>query len=249
MKWFKHPRHTNPTYCLLTWEEKGMLSVVLSACTLEEIFELSTEWLCSLLHVQRPRAEKLLPKFQAILDQLLAESDDFSGKSDQTFGKSDQKVTTFSEKVTKNYASNPRGSIKDRESRENRQERVTPCSPPKGTRAISFEEKHLEAAKGMLEKIKTIYPSTKEPNLKAWANEIRMTCEADSRDLEDLIRVFNWANSDSFWCTNIRSPQKLRKHFDTLIIKMAEKARGPTKHHGYMPVVTEHPVYGETNFD
>ena len=57
---------------------------------------------------------------------------------------------------------------------------------------------------------------TRQPNLVVWANEIRKIDEIDKIPIDEILKVFKAANRDSFWSMNIRSPQKLRKHWDRL---------------------------------
>jgi hypothetical protein len=44
--------------------------------------------------------------------------------------------------------------------------------------------------------------------------------ESDKRDGDHMVKVFTWANNDSFWCSNILSPTKLRDKYDDLVVKM-----------------------------
>lgn len=45
----------------------------------------------------------------------------------------------------------------------------------------------------------------------------------DKRDAKDIERVILWAVQDDFWTGNIRSPDKLRKHFDLMTHQMAKR--------------------------
>lgn len=63
-------------------------------------------------------------------------------------------------------------------------------------------------------------------NKQTWADEFRKLHEIDNRSKQDIKDVIDWATSNSFWQTNILSPKKLRKQFDTLQGQMNnEKAR------------------------
>ena len=73
-----------------------------------------------------------------------------------------------------------------------------------------------------------INPDYKKPNFDKWGDVIRLCREQDGRDLFDLWKVFDWANKDEFWSTNILSPATLRKQYDKLVIKMNQKPRQPT---------------------
>lgn len=85
-----------------------------------------------------------------------------------------------------------------------------------------FSDDDLAFAQYMGEKLVEIMPNMKKPNLESWANEIRLMTERDNRTLEEIRSVFDWANNDSFWRTNILSPSKLRKQFDKLQLKLNE---------------------------
>ena len=75
-------------------------------------------------------------------------------------------------------------------------------------------------AVAMHELIIYVAPHTKKPNFESWANIIRLMREVDKIPLDTIQQVFNWANSDDFWKTNILSASKLRKQFNQLQAKM-----------------------------
>ncbi|MGL5949111.1 MAG: hypothetical protein ACRCYV_08775 [Aeromonas sp.] len=77
----------------------------------------------------------------------------------------------------------------------------------------------VKTAEWMSQRIKRLVPSSRQPNLRMWANCIRLMRQQDKLELSDICALFNWANRDDFWATNILSPQKLRKHWDTLSAK------------------------------
>jgi len=52
--------------------------------------------------------------------------------------------------------------------------------------------------------------------MSVWANEIRKIDVIDKIPIHNILKVFKAANRDDFWSMNIRSPQKLRKHWDRL---------------------------------
>lgn len=45
----------------------------------------------------------------------------------------------------------------------------------------------------------------------------------DKRSPGDIETMIVWATQDDFWSGNIRSPEKLRKHFDLMIHQMAKR--------------------------
>jgi|GEM_PF-2541441 len=78
----------------------------------------------------------------------------------------------------------------------------------------------MDFAKYMHQSILEIAPLTKKPNFDDWANTIRLIRESDGINYDVIQSVFEWANKDSFWKTNIKSPSKLRVKFADLHSKM-----------------------------
>lgn len=62
-------------------------------------------------------------------------------------------------------------------------------------------------------------PKFKEPNFKAWANEVRLMRERDDRTHREMCELLQWAHTIPFWRGNILSPAKLREHWDRLTIQ------------------------------
>jgi len=83
------------------------------------------------------------------------------------------------------------------------------------TKKANFSEKHLDIANEMY-KVVNATTKTKKPDLNQWANEIRKIDEIDKIPVDKILEVFKVANKDDFWSMNIRSPKKLRKHWDRL---------------------------------
>ena len=79
----------------------------------------------------------------------------------------------------------------------------------------SFDQKHLDIANEIYRIINATV-KTKQPNMSVWANEIRKIDVIDKIPINNIMKVFKAANKDDFWSMNIRSPQKLRKHWDRL---------------------------------
>lgn len=87
------------------------------------------------------------------------------------------------------------------------------------TRKVIFQDQDLATAKWMLKLLQDLNPNHKSPNFNEWANTIRLMRERDNRSDEEIRRVFQFANNDDFWKSNILSPAKLREKFDTLSIR------------------------------
>ena len=91
--------------------------------------------------------------------------------------------------------------------------------------APKFDESHFNFASYMFAKIQKLNPRHKAPNLSNWAKEIRLLIERDKRTKDEVLKVFDFANSHHFWQSNILSPKTLRKHFDKLLIEMNKPAK------------------------
>lgn len=64
-------------------------------------------------------------------------------------------------------------------------------------------------------------PAQRPITIQRWANELRLMREQDGRGPPEIRKVFDWANRDTFWRSNILSAKKLREKFDTLKLRMA----------------------------
>lgn len=93
---------------------------------------------------------------------------------------------------------------------------------------------NLKLANYLLTKIRernsSIYPvdSKNPPDTQKWANDIRLMHERDARSYDDIKRIIEWCQQDSFWQNNILSASKLRKQFGKLI----DKADAPNNFSG-----------------
>jgi hypothetical protein len=102
---------------------------------------------------------------------------------------------------------------------ENNENNTSVEAEPKRSK-FSFSDNQMRFAKAVYEKVKVITPKMKEPNLESWANTARLLNEVDGADLNDVWKVFSWANADSFWSVNILSLAKLRDKYPDLSAKM-----------------------------
>ena len=79
----------------------------------------------------------------------------------------------------------------------------------------SFDQKHLDIANEIYRIINATV-KTKQPDMSVWANEIRKIDVIDKIPINSILKVLKAANRDDFWSMNVRSPKKLRKHWDRL---------------------------------
>ncbi len=87
---------------------------------------------------------------------------------------------------------------------------------------FNYSDDDFRFAEEMFKRVTVINPSAKKPNFESWANTIRLMREIDDWNHTQMWKVFDWANKDSFWCSNVLSPDKLRKQFDKLQVKANE---------------------------
>lgn len=94
---------------------------------------------------------------------------------------------------------------------------------PKGDKWGTADD--LKAAQWMFTKILIATPAAREPNWPAWANDVRLMRAALKASHREICEVFEWANADHFWQTNILSPAKLRAQWPTLKAQMSQPGR------------------------
>ncbi|WP_323142742.1 hypothetical protein [Massilia phyllosphaerae] len=68
-------------------------------------------------------------------------------------------------------------------------------------------------------------PKAKQPNFKAWAEDVRLMRERDGRKRSEICELFQWAQAHRFWRANVRCPAKLREHWDGLWIQRETDAQ------------------------
>ena len=82
-----------------------------------------------------------------------------------------------------------------------------------------FDSWDMSMAKRLFNHCLRSVPSSKVPNYQEWANEFRLIRERDKRAKDDIYAILAWMLGDEFWSGQIRSPQKLRKHYETMFAK------------------------------
>jgi len=58
----------------------------------------------------------------------------------------------------------------------------------------------------------------------SWLVEMDRLMRIDGHDAELVESVIRWVSTSSFWAVNVGSPQKLRKHFDRLLMEQTRDA-------------------------
>ncbi len=95
--------------------------------------------------------------------------------------------------------------------------------PKAKAKKYKFNSFQMEFAEWMHSKLLVMNPNIKKPNLEMWANTFRLIFDVDKRDSQEVGKVFEWANQDDFWSSNILSPAALRRQYDKLVIKMSQQ--------------------------
>ena len=84
----------------------------------------------------------------------------------------------------------------------------------------SFTKWDMDLSLLLFNECKKIVPATKEPDFENWANEFRLMREVDKYHKEHIYTILGWMyNENEFWRGQIRSPQKLRKHYEAMYAK------------------------------
>lgn len=94
-----------------------------------------------------------------------------------------------------------------------------PATPPK--KLIPEDSFEMQCVNCLVDAMVKRMPGAKVPNKSAdrqrWAEEIEKMKRLDKRSESDIWKALNYAITDSFWQTNIRSTRKFREKFETLL--------------------------------
>ena len=80
-------------------------------------------------------------------------------------------------------------------------------------------EDDLRMSEYVFKKMRILDSKLPKPDFADWSNHIRLLRTQDGRAIEEIKRVFDWANKDPFWFDKTTTTEKLRKHFNTILIK------------------------------
>jgi hypothetical protein len=71
---------------------------------------------------------------------------------------------------------------------------------------------------------KMVANGCKPPNItRKWIDDMDKIMRIDGHTAEEVESVIMWCQQDSFWCSNILSPSKLRTQFDALKLRMPKQ--------------------------
>lgn len=201
----------------LTFEARGMLSLLLS---LPVDWSVNKSWLIKQSNAGRD-------KVQSIINELvdhgyMSKSQPKNQKGQFTSNDYFVYPTPVNVKTVDGFAVNGESATtKETVIQKKQNTNLVTATPDK--KKFNFNQDHYAFAQAMADKIKIVAPAMKGANLESWANTIRLLCESDGIDINYAWNVFKWANSDSFWQTNILSADKFRKQFAQLSAKMPKQ--------------------------
>jgi len=183
------------------------------AVVLEEFFTLE----CDGYHCDRIDVE--LFKFHE-----KSEKASKSAKSRWKKAKQNQKVKALSERNANALKTHSECNAKQEPINNKQETTLTPLVQPKAKpKKANYSDYHLAFAKWMHSLILNINPNAKVPSFESWANTIRLMTDIDKRNGDEMVKVFQWANQDSFWNSNILSADKFRKQYDQLSVKSKQE--------------------------
>ena len=122
------------------------------------------------------------------------------------------KVNTSSSSLSSSSSSNLLKSSQGKQTPVEKSEKKKP--------KYTFTKWDMDLSLTLFDECKKIVPATKEPDFENWANEFRLMREVDKCHKEHIYTILRWMYcEDEFWRGQIRSPQKLRKHYEAMYAK------------------------------
>ena len=103
-------------------------------------------------------------------------------------------------------------------------DRAPKAKAPRAPRQTNDEDERC--ARWLFDLVKQTVSGAKEPSFGAWADVVRLMRERDGRTHREICELFQWAHSDSFWCTNILCPKTLRDKWTRLTAQRARTMPG-----------------------
>lgn len=199
-------------------DEKNLISEIVAACIRRNIFseKLFNEFgILTSYGVQKRylNAVSRREKVELIKEYLLI-----------SVGKNQDNVCINSINVNRNSVNVCSNSqSREEKSREDNNIVATPAEPKPAT--VSFQDGSFEirCVDMIINSCLKTFPNSKVPqsltDKQKWAVEIDRMKRIDKRSEEDIVNALDYALTDSFWQTNIRSAKKFREKFETLIVQ------------------------------
>jgi uncharacterized protein YdaU (DUF1376 family) len=103
---------------------------------------------------------------------------------------------------------------------------TTSSSTPATTKNIKTflsDSEEIRLVDYFISQIKINKSDFKDPNKQNWAKDFDLMIRRDKRQAKEIAELIKWCQNDSFEMTNVLCPDKLRKRFDQLAMKMKSK--------------------------
>lgn len=89
-----------------------------------------------------------------------------------------------------------------------------------------FSAWSMQLAQGLWLLVQERYPFAQEPNLSQWADDIDKLNRLDNYQTDLIRAVLQWSQKDPFWRQQVRSGSNLRKHFNSMLVRIKEERAG-----------------------
>lgn len=102
-------------------------------------------------------------------------------------------------------------------------------------RVFNEDDIEFKIASHLLERIMSMNPNVKQPDLQKWSDHVRLMIQEDKRPVEEIRELFKWMYTvDTFWRDKILSTKNLRDKYDAMNTKRLSNTSIP-KNKGFIP--------------
>ncbi|MDD5772369.1 MAG: hypothetical protein PHX78_02770 [bacterium] len=238
MKWFKHisDSHNDPDLCVAR-EKFGDIAIIIFWFTVEiyaKEFEHYRPGSDGFLKYSLKNFTKIIGKLPKVYTKCL----DFLQKKDRIIYKVEDdyifiKIPKFIEvadEYTQKRISKEKKNVGTLSGQCLENVPAELEEDKEGDKEYLVDSQEIRLSTILIQKIYERDPKFKNPNIQKWADDINKLIRIDNRAPEEIEKIINWCQIDSFWQNNILSPKSLRKNFTQLILKMNQ-----TKDKTYQP--------------
>lgn len=142
----------------------------------------------------------------------------------------DKDLTNSQQKVNKDLTTNKNDkNVKNEKNEKNKKNNINVATPRQSLEATIFSADSFEmnCVNSVVQSVLEQFQGAKIPNTvqekSRWCEYIEKMKRLDHRTEVEIQEALDFAISDQFWKSNIRSTKKLREKFDTLIIQARKK--------------------------
>lgn len=142
----------------------------------------------------------------------------------------DKDLTNSQQKVNKDLTTNKNDkNVKNEKNEKNKKNNTNVANPrqSRGATVFSADSFEMNCVNSVVQSVLEQFQGAKIPNTvqekSIWCEYIEKMKRLDHRTEAEIQEALDFAISDQFWKSNIRSTKKLREKFDTLIIQARKK--------------------------